>query len=143
MARDLSPPPSILADTFARAPQVADLVVKDLDPVDTANLMMKTEPALTSFCQGGGGGLDRFLKISREGKYERKLLRRMPSLPRLLEKERREKLLEKRLIAANAQTDDTVGLSLTFNSCLALLSAWCSDSLFLDEILRCFSVCFG
>lgn len=110
MARDPSPQPSILADMFARVPRIADLVVKDLDPVDTVNLMMRTDPALTSFCQGREGGLDRFLEISREEKYERKLRRKMPSMPRLLEKEWREKLLGKRLIAENAPTDDTVGL---------------------------------
>lgn len=120
MARDLLPQPSILADMFAKVPQIADLVVKDLDPDDTVNLMMKTDPALTSFCQVEGGGLDRFLKISQEGKYERRLLRRMPSIPRLLAKEWREKLLGKRLIAENAQTDDTVSLSRSWLTLSAL-----------------------
>ena len=87
MARDLLPQPSILADMFAKILQVADLVVEDPDPVDTENMIMKTDPSLTSFCQAEEGGLDRFLKISLEGRYERKLLRKMPSMPRLLEKE--------------------------------------------------------
>ena len=82
--------------------------------------MMKTDPTLTSLCQDGDGDLDRFSKITREGKYERKLLQKMPSLPRLLEKEWRGKLLGKRLIAENAQTDDTFGLARSWLTLSAL-----------------------
>lgn len=92
-------------------PEVADLVVRNLDPPDVEDLMLKTEPALISFCQGSGGGINRFLRISVEGRLERRLRRQLPSLPRLLKEEWQEKLLGKRLIAEDAQTDDMVWLS--------------------------------
>ena len=123
--------PSILADVFAKVPQIADLVVKTLDPVDAVHMMMKTDPALASFCQGIEGRLNRFLRISRQGKYERKLLRKLPALPRLLEKEWREKLLNKGLVREDAQSDATVGLSpscLTLSALSALLGFSILDS---------------
>lgn len=104
--------PSALATTFTKVPETADLVVKHLDPSDTEDLLLKTEPALVAFCWGSGGGIGRFLKLSQEGQRERKLLRKLPSLPRLLEKEWQEKLLGKRLVAEDTKSDDTVCFSL-------------------------------
>lgn len=109
------PPPSPLADLFTKHPRIADLVVRELDPVDTVDLMTKTEPALFLFCQGSEGGLDRLVEISRKGTYGRRMMRKMPSLPRLLEGEWRGKLLGKRLVAEEAQGDDGVGLSLSLS----------------------------
>lgn len=42
-------PSSALAILFTKVPEVADLVVGDLDPGDTTALLAKTEPALNSF----------------------------------------------------------------------------------------------
>lgn len=70
--------------------------------------MMKTEPALTLFCQSSGGGIDRLLDISVEGKRKRDTLRRLPSLPRLLEEEWQRKLIGKRLVAKKVEADDAV-----------------------------------
>jgi len=121
ITRDLPRQPSTLANLFASVPEVTDLVVRNLDPPDVEDLMLKTEPALISFCQGSGDGIDRFLGISLEGRLEKRLRRRLPSLPRLLEKEWREKLLGKGLVAENAQTDDMVSLSYCRLSKSALL----------------------
>lgn len=105
----MDPEPSALAMMFMRVPEVADLVVKHLDPHDIVRLMTKTEPALTLFCQFCGGGIDRLLEISLEGKRKRDRLRRLPSLPRLLEEEWQRKLIGKRLVAKKVEADDTVG----------------------------------
>ncbi len=48
MTRDLPGQPSTLAKLFASVPEVADLVVRNLDPPDVEDLMLKTEPALIS-----------------------------------------------------------------------------------------------
>ncbi len=90
-------------------PEIADTVVKHLDPRDTVRLMTRTEPALTIFCHSSGGGIDRLLDISGEGKRKRDILRRLPSLHRLLEEEWQRKLIGKRLVAKKVEDDDTVG----------------------------------
>ena len=122
MARERLPRPLTLADVFAKVPEIADLVVKELDPADAEDLMTKTDPALTAFCQGVGGGFGRYLKISREGKHERKRLRRLPSLPRLLVEEWQDELLGNRLVAENVQGDNTVGLLLSWPILFALFA---------------------
>lgn len=101
--------PSALAEMFTKAPETADTVVKHLDPNDTERLMTEVEPALTFFCRTSGGGLDRLVRISREGRHQRKHLRRLPSLPRLLREEWQRKLIGRRLVSEEMEGDDTVG----------------------------------
>ena len=102
------PKPSALAETFTRVPETADLVVKHLDPRETESLMKKIEPALYFFSKTSGGGLDRLMRISREGKWKRRALRRLPDLPRLLQEDWQKILEGKRLVIEKAEDDDTV-----------------------------------
>ncbi|KAG8526366.1 uncharacterized protein KY384_000359 [Bacidia gigantensis] len=100
-------PPLTLSAVFDKVPEVADLVVKELDPNDTKDLLIETDPLITRFCHGKGGGFDRLIAISSAGKKERKGIKRLPSLPRLLEGEWRKRLMGKRLVAEDAESDDT------------------------------------
>lgn len=105
-------PPSALASLVYRVPKVADVVAYNLNYDDTTDLMIKTEPAIYEFCRGPGGGLDRFMKISQRGKKRkkhRKHIARLPSPPRLLVVEWREKLMGKCLVAEDAENSDKVG----------------------------------
>jgi hypothetical protein len=120
---DRYPKPSALATMFMSVPEIADTVVKHLDPHDTVRLMTRTEPALTIFCHSSGGGIDRLLDISGEGKRKRDILRRLPSLPRLLEEEWQRKLIGKRLVAKKVEDDDTVGFRVDpLYACFSVLS---------------------
>ena len=100
--------PSALAVLFMKMPEVAELVVKELDPADTKVLMLGTELAITTFCLRYGGGIDRYVDISREGKKRRNARERLPNLPRLLADKWWQKLLGKRLIAEDAIGDEMV-----------------------------------
>ncbi len=134
MATEPSPPrPLRLIAIFNQVPEVADLVVKELDSSETAWLMTKTDPGLTAFCEGAGGGLDRFRAISRVGKRERKRISRLPSLPRLLGEEWQKKLIGKRLVDEDEEGDETVGKAFQlFFRCLLFISM----SVFLGVVHR-------
>ena len=108
MTRNSPSRPSTLADLFATAPLVADLVVRELEPSDAEDLLLNTDPALTAFCNSSGGGIDRLVGLSEKAHQERKRLRKLPSLPRLLEEEWRERLMGKRMIAEHEQRDNMV-----------------------------------
>ena len=55
-----------LANMFVIVPEVADLVVKSLDPGDTKRLMLEVDPAITSFCNSQNGGSGSILEIERK-----------------------------------------------------------------------------
>lgn len=116
--------PMTLADVFAAVPEIAEMVIRELDPIYAERLVMKTDPALTAFFySAAGGGLQRYLKISREGKKERKRIERLPSLPRLLVGEWKKKLLGKRLVAEDVQGDENMVGSLSYPPILLWLDS--------------------
>ena len=100
--------PLRLINIFNQVPEVADLVIKHLDPDETITLLTRTDPALKVFCEGAGGGLDRLMAISEVGTKERRRIRKLPSFPRLLIGEWQKKLMGKRLIEEGEEGDDTV-----------------------------------
>ena len=100
--------PLRLIELFNRVPEVAELVVRELHPHDTQILFERTDPALTAFAEGPGGGFDRLWKITWAGHRERKRIRRLPDWPRLLVEEWRARLMGKRLIEEDEKGDDTV-----------------------------------
>ena len=121
MASKSPPQPLRLANLFAKVPHIADLVVRELEPSDVEDLLMNTDPALSSFCNGSGGGIDHFIDISTRAHQERKRLRKLPSLPRLLEEEWRKRLVGKKMIAEHLQSDEMVGNSFLF-CCMKAIS---------------------
>lgn len=100
--------PSSLANLFFKVPEVADLVIQNLGPNDFIALVEQAEPALMQFFNGPGGGVERMRDMCEHEHYKRKAISRLPSLPRLLVQEWREKLMDKRIIGEDAEGDDTV-----------------------------------
>ena len=116
--------PMTLADVFAAVPEIAEMVIRELDPIYAERLVMKTDPALTAFFySAAGGGLQRHLKISREGKKERRRISRLPDEPRLLVGEWKKRLIGKRLVAEDVQGDENMVGSLSYLSILLWLDS--------------------
>ena len=106
------PQPSSLASLFYRVPKVADIVVYNLSMSEAESLLLYTEAAIQQIChfaEGPGGGYYRLREISREGKYWRKYIQRLPDPPRLSVEEWQEKLIGKRLRKEDAEGSDDVG----------------------------------
>ena len=120
--------PSALARLFFQVPQAADIIVYDLEQIETVRLMLCTEKFISSFCNGLGGGLKRILLISQDGENARRLHARSPSPPRLPVEKWRERLVGKRLVAEDAEDVETVstitdtrGASRSYITCFQVL----------------------
>lgn len=103
---------SSLATLFFKVPEVADLIVQNLGPSDFLALAKQADPALMQFFNGPGGGVERMRKLSEDEHYKRKAISRLPSLPRLLVQEWRDRLMGKRLIGEDVEGHNTVILKL-------------------------------
>lgn len=105
----LGPQPSSLASLFYRVLKVADIVVYNLSMSEAESLLLYTATAICHFAEGPGGGYYPLREISREGKYWRKYIQRLPDPPRLSVEEWQEKLIGKRLRKEDAEGSDDVG----------------------------------
>ena len=99
---------SSLASLFYKVPKIADIIAYELGPGEVDVLMQDVEPALSAFCKGPGGGLERLVKIAEQGRRYRRDLKRLPDPPRLLAEQWRDILMDKVLVSEEAESGPEV-----------------------------------